>query len=375
MSANWVRLAVAVLAFVVVMLAGMAALDFEQEAVLVTTWAYLTLAALGVAFVAYAATEYAQTKRFDSITRQFDTRTLVLIPLAIALNIILGQAVGAALRIPIYFDSVGTILVGALAGPIPGALTGLLANTLWTFVVPPPFHSDIAAAFAVVAVVIGLMAGAFGRLGWLRPRPTQDTRKLAVAGMVTTAAVLGLAWLAIVGWATGMGPDFQFGLLPGVDPEAGLTPDQETMLIVIAFLVLAIIIGTIVGLAAMLFVRRDLTASYVVLAGVLTGIVAGLISAPIAANIFGGVTGAGTDFLVAAFRQAGADVQAAALGQSFVSDPIDKVITFAVVYVILGAMALRTKARFPQGERLVGRPEAGLSEAAASDDPRPETSS
>ena len=44
-----------------------------------------------------------------------------------------------------------------------------------------------------------------------------------------------------------------------------------------------------------------------------TGIVAALISAPIAAGVFGGVTGSGTDFLVAAFRQAGADIGAATL--------------------------------------------------------------
>ena len=79
------------------------------------------------------------------------------------------------------------------------------------------------------------------------------------------------------------------------------------------------------GLLVLLFVRRDLTAAYVVVAGVITGIVAAAISAPISANVFGGVTGAGTDFLVAAFRQAGADIQAATLGQGLISDPIDKV--------------------------------------------------
>ena len=80
---------------------------------------------------------------------------------------------------------------------------------------------------------------------------------------------------------------------------------------------------------------------------------AALISAPISANVFGGVTGAGTDFLVAALRQAGADIGAATLGQGLICDPIDKIDTFFVVYLILGAMARRTKARFPQGESLL----------------------
>ena len=69
--------------------------------------------------------------------------------------------------------------------------------------------------------------------------------------------------------------------------------------------------------------------------------------------MFSGVTGGGTDFLVAALRQAGADIGAATLGQGLISDPIDKITTFFVVYLILSAMARRTKARFPQGDRLL----------------------
>jgi energy-coupling factor transport system substrate-specific component len=133
-----------------------------------------------------------------------------------------------------------------------------------------------------------------------------------------------------------------------------LAPSSDNLVFVLlGWLVIVIVIGTIVGLLGLLFVRRDVTAAFVIVAGMITGIVAALVSAPISANVFGGVTGAGTDFLVLAFRQAGADIQAATLGQGLISDPIDKVITFFVVYVILGAMAVRTKARFPQGERLI----------------------
>jgi hypothetical protein len=340
-SSSTFRVVAAAVAFAVVAIGGIVALDFgESQAI--TSWAYVTLAALAVGFVVYAAVEYWQTRRFNSITRQFDTRTLVLMPIAIALNIILGQAVGSALKIPIYLDSIGTILVGALAGPIPGALTGLLANLLWTAVVPPPFHSDIAAAFAVVAAVIGLLAGAFSRFGWLRPRPTRDTTRLAFGALAAAAVVLILGWLAFLGFQSILG-DISF--IP--------TPESDPVLYVLAILALIVVVGTIIGLLAMLFVRRDLTAAYVVIAGVVTGIIAAVISAPISANLFSGVTGAGTDFLVAAFRQGGAEIGAATLGQGLISDPIDKVITFAVVYVILGAMATRTKARFPQGERLI----------------------
>ncbi len=104
----------------------------------------------------------------------------------------------------------------------------------------------------------------------------------------------------------------------------------------------------------MLLVRnRDLAAAYIVVAGAVTGIVAAFVAAPIAASLFGGVTGSGADFVIAAFRQAGADLEQAVLGQSLVSDSIDKVISYFVVYVILGALAVRTKARFPQGQYLI----------------------
>ena len=105
-------------------------------------------------------------------------------PIAVAINIILGATVANALKLPIYLDSIGTILVGALAGPVAGALTGFLSNTLWTYVVPPPFQNGPAAAFGIVAVVIGVIAGLVGRAGWLRPRPNRSSGELIIGGLV-----------------------------------------------------------------------------------------------------------------------------------------------------------------------------------------------
>lgn len=338
-----VRWIVAAGAFVLVAFVGVAVIgDFSAEAA-AGGWALVAALGLVAGFIGYALVELMQTGGVASVARQFDTRTIVLIPLAIAINIILGQAVAAALKIPIYLDSIGTILVGALAGPIPGAVTGFLANILWTYVVPVPFHSDFAAPFAIVAAVIGLMAGIAGRLGFLRPRPDRPLGELVLGAVITVAVIIGMAWLGYLGWTTTGGQ-----VAIGVE-------NPNPIFVILGWLVLALVAGTVIGLLALLFVRRDLTAAYVVVAGLATGIVAALISAPIAANVFGGVTGSGTDFLVAAFRQAGADIGAATLGQGLISDPIDKITTFFVVYLILTAMARRTKARFPQGERLVER--------------------
>lgn len=359
MTARWIAAIVAFLVVAGIGIAGFGNFEtgidpdnfFDTEGA--NSFALIGAVALVVAFVAYAAAEYVQTRSFASISRQFDTRTIVLMPVAIAINIILGATVANALKIPVYLDSIGTILVGALAGPIPGALTGFLANLLWTYVIPPPFQNGPAAAFAVVAAVIGLLAGLVGRMGWLRPRPDRPMGELGVAAAITIAVVLGMSYLAYLGWTSpAFGGEVNFDV-------AG----SDAIFTILGWIVLILVGGTIVGLLALLFVRRDLTAAYVVVAGLGTGIVAALISAPISANVFSGVTGGGTDFLVAALRQAGADIGAATLGQGLISDPIDKITTFFVVYLILAAMARRTKARFPQGERLIEEGESELDDA------------
>jgi energy-coupling factor transport system substrate-specific component len=86
-------------------------------------------------------------------------------------------------------------------------------------------------------------------------------------------------------------------------------------------------------------------AGYAGIWGLVTGIVAAIISAPTAAIVFGGVTGAGTDLLVAAFRASGAGIMTSVLAQGVVSDPFDKMLSFMMVWLILGSLPARLKAR------------------------------
>lgn len=342
MVIRWLAAAVGLVAASVVglVLAGGSLTDYEAA---LGAFPLITAGAVAVAFAAYAAVEYLQTRSLASIAAQFDTRTVVLMPIAIAINIILGQAVAAALKIPIYLDSIGTILVGALAGPIPGALTGMLANLLWTYVVPPPFHSDIAAPFAISAVVIGLLAGISGRIGLLRPRPARPAAELVVAAVIALAVVGGLA-----AWTYSQFYSETFTFFNPAPAEA-----PSPVLIVIGWLIAALLVAAVLGFLVLLLIRRDAGVAYVVVAGAVTGVIAAVVSAPIAANLFGGVTGAGTDFLVAFFRQQGSDVLLANFQQGLISDPIDKITTFFIVFVILSGMARRITARFPQGEKLL----------------------
>lgn len=342
MVIRWVVTVVAFLVGVVagVLVVGSSLTDYEAA---LRAFPIITVIAVLAAFAGYAVVEYLQTGSLASIGRQFGTRTIVLIPIAIAINVILGQTVAAALKIPVYLDSIGTILVGALAGPIPGALTGMLANLLWTYVLPPPFHSDFAAPFAITAVVIGLLAGLAARGGLMRPRPDSGAGSLIMAGAIALIVTGGLA-----AWTY---TQFYGGTFTFFNPEPG--GDVSAVFILVGWLIAALVVVAVAGFIALLAVRRDAAVAYVVVAGAITGVISAILSAPIAANLFGGVTGAGTDFLVAFFREQGADVLGASFQQGLISDPIDKITTFLVVYLILLAMARRTKARFPQGERLI----------------------
>jgi hypothetical protein len=356
-TGDWgpLRFAAGLVAFAIVAYIGIVGFgDFGGEADIdpdtfinakaANTWALILTIGMVVGAVVYFGLELLQTGRLESLARQFTTRTYLLMAVGIGVNIILGQTVAAALKIPIYLDSIGTILVGVLCGPVAGAVTGALGNILWSYVIPPPFQYQPAAAFAITAVAIGVIAGLVGRAGFLRPRPDRSTGELLVGGAITVGLIGAMAVAAVVGYEAVFGT--QVSLLP--DPAT-----TDWYFLVLAYLALALVAGAVIGLFALLLLRRDLTAAYVVVAGVFTGVVAALISAPIAAGVFGGVTASGTDFLVAAFRQAGLDVQAATTGQGLISDPIDKVTTFFTVYLILQAMANRFKARFPQGERVV----------------------
>jgi energy-coupling factor transport system substrate-specific component len=278
---------------------------------------------------------------------RFDTRTIVLIPIAIAINIVLGQTVASALKIPIYLDSIGTIMVGILAGPIPGLVTGALSNLIWTYVLPAPFHSDYAAPFWIVAAEIGFLSGVFAQLGWFRSRPNTDPGRLVVGALVVIAVLAGVGY---------------YGFLPfytdGTFSFFGDTNAAGPFFTAVAWLIGIGIVAAIVGLVALLVVRRDLGVAYVAIGGLICGIISALISAPISAVVFGGVTGSGTDFLVAAFQQAGSDLQTAVLQQGLLSDPIDKTIEFFIAFVILRTLSRRFVARFPQGEKAVGLEQA-----------------
>lgn len=188
------------------------------------------------------------------IVPRLPVRTLTLLPVALAINVVLGQVVGTmGLPLPLYLDSIGTVLVGALAGPVAGVGTGVLTSLVWgTF---NPTVVPFAAAYAFVGLAAGL----------LRP------------------------WFRGAWWRIGA-------------------------------------------------------------AGLVVGFITALLSAPIASFIFGGTAGTGTGLLVTFYRSLGAEPMTAVFLQSWTSDPLDKLIVFTIIWIVIRALPQRTRRTFAEKE-------------------------
>ena len=137
------------------------------------------------------------------------TSSVALIPAAIACNIVAGQIV-AILQLPVYLDSIGTVLVAVVAGPSAGVLTGILTNVVWGLTLSP-----VALPFAVVQVVIGLLGGIAARMGMFRRIPL-----VIVAGVVTGLAAAVIA-APVAAYLFGGAPSAGVGAIVGAFQAMG----------------------------------------------------------------------------------------------------------------------------------------------------------
>ena len=104
--------------------------------------------------------------------------------LCIALNMI-GGTIALWLKLPVYLDSVGTILAGGLLGPLYGGAAGLGRALLCGFT------SDVYALyFMPVGAITGLMAGVLFRKSFFRGfKMVLGTAVLTVPGTAVSASI------------------------------------------------------------------------------------------------------------------------------------------------------------------------------------------
>lgn len=84
-----------------------------------------------------------------------------LIPLGIAVNFVLGQIV-LLLKLPVYFDAVGTMVVGALCGPVYSIITALVTGCLLSITQPNNL------LYLGNYFIVGLSAGLVASWGWFK---------------------------------------------------------------------------------------------------------------------------------------------------------------------------------------------------------------
>ncbi|MDI6600588.1 ECF transporter S component [Calorimonas adulescens] len=93
---------------------------------------------------------------------KFTTASLVLIPTAVGINYI-GKFFASLLKLPLWLDSIGTMLSSMMAGPIVGAISGAINNIIYGLTADP-----ISLVYAITSVAIGLTVGILAYIGWFK---------------------------------------------------------------------------------------------------------------------------------------------------------------------------------------------------------------
>jgi energy-coupling factor transport system substrate-specific component len=193
----------------------------------------------------------------ERLKKDFSTVTLVLIPVAIAINVVIGEIV-VLLKLPVFLDSIGTILVAVLAGPWAGALTGMLSNIVWGLIIDPN-----AFPWFPVAFFIGLVAGICANFGLFK------------------------TWWKVI------------------------------------------ITGFIIALTA------------------------AIVSTPIGVYLYGGITASGSSFITAYLLATGRGIFEAVISTNFIVEPVDKIATALLAWLIIKGLSARYIARFPRAENVL----------------------
>ena len=111
------------------------------------------------------------------------TYIAIMIPLGVAINYVGGLA-ASSLGLPIYLDSIGTVIVAVIMGPWVGATSGALFNIINALL----RGNILSALFAICNIGSGLIVGFMARYGKFKKVPH-----------VLIATILVALWNAITG--------------------------------------------------------------------------------------------------------------------------------------------------------------------------------
>ena len=109
--------------------------------------------------------------------------------IGLAINM-LGYMIVNAAHLPIYLDSVGTVIIAAIGGYLPGIIAGLATNLL-----KGAIYSTENVYYAVINVLIAVCTGYFSRRGLLK-------KPLSILGYVCVLSLIGFGHYTLFQWFT-----------------------------------------------------------------------------------------------------------------------------------------------------------------------------
>ena len=107
-------------------------------------------------------------------------RLLALIPLAVGINLALGK-LAAATSLPLFLDTVGTVIVACLTGLVPALITGVVSQLVMAAIDNPTWL-----AFLPVQLAIGGYAALAAHYGMFRSIPRSVLAGLGLGFIAAT---------------------------------------------------------------------------------------------------------------------------------------------------------------------------------------------
>lgn len=139
--------------------------------------------------------------------KKTSTQKITLVGLCVALNII-GAFIALMTRIPLLFDSIGTIMVSALLGPVYGIATGLTSS-----IISGVTYDVYALYFAPVQIAVGLLAAILYKKGLMKGKKSF----IGVFLLSTVSAFMGAVIAAYVfGGVTSSGSSYIVQVLSSI---------------------------------------------------------------------------------------------------------------------------------------------------------------
>lgn len=170
--------------------------------------------------------------------KKLEMITVALIPFAVAINFV-GYFLASSLKLPMYLDSIGTYIVAATSGWLPGLITGILTGVLEGVSYPPSM------AYAINCAACGVVIGLLASKGWMK----KFLPALLVGVIVTLTSVLISTPITAIlfGGITETGNSVVvialqaagFGLIPAVIISTILTEALDKILVaIVAFFII-----------------------------------------------------------------------------------------------------------------------------------------